>query len=50
MRHHTNDPAQKAADIANMEADIVWKETHNFNLYVTRWIEVFDSVLMESAQ
>ncbi len=47
MQYHTNNPAQRATDIANREANIVYRETHDFNLYVKRWIEVYNETLME---
>lgn len=47
MRYHTNNPAQRATDIANREAKIVWSSTHDFNQYVKCWIEVYNETLME---
>ena len=47
MRYHTNNPAQRAADIAEREAKIVWSKTHDFNQYTKRWIEIYNKTLIE---
>ena len=47
LHHRTNDPAQRAASIADREAEEVWRETHNFDLYYETWAEIYHQVLFE---
>jgi len=49
VRHRKTSPAQKAADIADREATIVWQTTHDFTKYMKCWLETYQQVLMEFA-
>jgi hypothetical protein len=45
-RRHKKDPAARAADIADREAEEACKEGGGHD-YLFKWLEVFDTVLKE---
>lgn len=47
MRYHTKDLGQRAYDIADHEAERVWRETGDYNLWLKTWLETYHSVLLE---
>ncbi len=47
LHHHTDNLAQKAADIADREAEKIWQQTHDFNQYTQTWLQVYQNVLRE---
>ena len=42
-----NNIAQRAIDIADREAKIIYNKTHNFEEYLTCWLHTYQSVLRE---
>lgn len=47
LHHHTTDPAQRAADIADCEAEKIWDQTHDFNQWLKAWHEIYSETLRE---
>ncbi len=47
--HHTEDPGIRAADIADREAEKVWKQTGDFKLFLDTRREIFRAALAELA-
>ncbi len=48
MRHHTKDPAERAADIADREAEKEWKRTGPYGSgYEKVWLETYHQALRE---
>ena len=47
MINHTTDPAERAASIADREAEEVWKETGSFKEYLRVWFSVYRQSLLE---
>ncbi len=47
MRHRTTDLAKRAAHIADMEAQKVWRKTEDYDKWSLRWQNVYCSVLTE---
>ena len=47
MRNHTTNPAERAASIADREAEEVWEETRNFRKYLRVWLSVYRQSLLE---
>ncbi len=47
MKHHTVNPSERAASIANKEAEKHWNETHSWKEYYKIWMEVYHQVLLE---
>jgi len=46
-KHHTNDPAVKAADIANREAEKAYRSSMGQVDYYKKWLEIYPQLLME---
>jgi len=49
MEHQTDDPAERAASIADNEAEKVWQKTGNYDKWASCWQEVYSSALREIA-
>ena len=47
MRNHTTDPGERAASIANYEAEKVWEETKSFKEYLDVWFSIYNQSLLE---
>ena len=45
--HHTEDLARRAEHVAEREAEEVWRTTHDYGKWSTRWSEVYDGTLEE---
>jgi len=39
--HHTDNPVERATDVANREAEKVWKATGDSHLYFKEWEKVY---------
>lgn len=50
MRHYTQDPAQRAADIADRVAAQCWAKHHDLSLAIKTWLETCDQALSEFGQ
>jgi len=46
-KHHTKDPARRAADIADREAEKVYRESGDCSLYFPTWVGVYEAALKE---
>lgn len=47
MLYHTKDPGEKAASIADRQAEVIWSETRSFDAWLKAWEEVYAQVLFE---
>jgi len=47
LHHRTNDPAKRAADIADREAEVVYRKTGDFDKYCKTWRGIYESTLRE---
>ncbi len=47
MRHFTKNPVRRAMDIADREAEIVWKKIFPDKSFEELWLEIFHQVLYE---
>lgn len=47
LHRRTSDPAQRAASIADKEAEKVWRETGDYKKQLAIWKETYDSALSE---
>ena len=50
MIKHTDNPAERAASIAEHEAKPVWEETRDWNCWYQAWLAVYRQVLAEFVQ
>jgi len=49
MKHHTTDPEQSAASIADRAAEKVWKQTGDWGASMEEWVRVYKQALLELA-
>jgi hypothetical protein len=47
MKYHTTAIGQRAGDIADKEAERVWRATGDYDLWYETWMRVYYSVLLE---
>ena len=47
MTKHTTDPAERAASIADCEAEEVWEETGSYSEYLRVWLSIYKQALLE---
>ena len=47
MINHTTSPSERAASIADREAEKVWEKTGNFREYLRVWFSVYEQTLVE---
>ena len=47
INHTTSDPAVKACVIADREAEIIWRQSGDWNRWSKAWLEIYSSALSE---
>ncbi|TSC70931.1 MAG: hypothetical protein CEO12_56 [Parcubacteria group bacterium Gr01-1014_46] len=49
MRHHTNNPAERAMHIAEREMEIAYREGRDGGNWARFWLDIYDQCLKEFA-
>ncbi len=47
MIKHTTDPTERAASIADREAEEIWKRTGSYKEWLKVWLSVYKQLLLE---
>lgn len=47
MKYHTTDPAERAASVADLEAERIWRETGSFIRWICTWYTTYNEALKE---
>lgn len=47
LHHHTVDPGERAADIAERESEIIWQKTGSYDAWLSTWMSVYVATLRE---
>ena len=48
-QHRTKDPAERAASIADNEAEKIWQQTGDYYKWYEKWMIVYENALFEFA-
>ena len=49
LHHRTTDPGERAADIAEHEAERAWRATRDFGVWSSTWETTYNNALREFA-